>query len=82
MWEDLAFLRENWDWQIVLKGIQTVEDAHDAHTVMDARKDGIGVSNHGALHIVPDLGPRQLLCVRAMRQVVARLVVGFRRSRR
>jgi lactate 2-monooxygenase len=79
MWEDLAFLRENLNGPIVLEGVQTVEDAH---TVMDARKDGIGVSNHGALHIVPDLGPRQLLCVRAMRQVVARLVVGFRRSRR
>ena len=43
-WEDLRFLRDNWDGPIVLKGIQTVEDAHAA---MDARMDGIIVSNHG-----------------------------------
>lgn len=47
-WEDLAFLRDNWDGPIVLKGVQTVEDAHAA---MDARMDGIVVSNHGALHV-------------------------------
>ena len=45
-WEDLTFLRDNWDGPIVLKGIQTVEDAHAA---MDARMDGIVVSNHGTL---------------------------------
>jgi lactate 2-monooxygenase len=55
-WEDLAFLRDNWDGPIVLKGVQTVEDAHAA---MDARMDGIVVSNHGALHIRPDHG----LCI-------------------
>lgn len=43
-WEDLALLRDNWDGPIVLKGIQSVEDAHAA---MDARMDGIVVSNHG-----------------------------------
>jgi lactate 2-monooxygenase len=45
-WEDLKFLRDNWDGPIVLKGVQTVEDAHAA---MDARMDGIIVSNHGTL---------------------------------
>jgi lactate 2-monooxygenase len=45
-WEDLKFLRDNWDGPIVLKAIQTVEDAHAA---MDARMDGIIVSNHGTL---------------------------------
>jgi hypothetical protein len=39
-WEDLAFLRANWDGPIVLKGIQAVEDAH---AVMDAHMDGIVV---------------------------------------
>jgi lactate 2-monooxygenase len=43
-WEDLKFLRDNWDGPIVLKGIQTVEDAHAA---IDSRMDGIVVSNHG-----------------------------------
>jgi len=45
-WTDLAFLRQNWDGPIVLKGIQTVQDAHAA---MDAHVDGIIVSNHGTL---------------------------------
>ncbi|KAI9442960.1 FMN-dependent dehydrogenase [Lactarius indigo] len=43
-WEDLKFLRDNWDGPIVLKGIRTVDDAHAA---MDAQMDGIVVSNHG-----------------------------------
>ena len=29
-WKDLQLLRDNWDGPIVLKGIQTVEDAHAA----------------------------------------------------
>jgi isopentenyl diphosphate isomerase/L-lactate dehydrogenase-like FMN-dependent dehydrogenase len=33
-WEDLTFLRANWDGPIVPKGIQTVKDAYAA---MDAR---------------------------------------------
>lgn len=54
-WTDIAFLRENWDGPIVLKGIQAVQDAHAA---MDARVDGIIVSNHGtspvrASHFTP-----------------------------
>ncbi|KAH8980564.1 FMN-dependent alpha-hydroxy acid dehydrogenase [Lactarius akahatsu] len=47
-WEDLKFLRANWDGPIVLKGIQTVDDAHAA---MDARMDGIVVSNHGGRQV-------------------------------
>jgi lactate 2-monooxygenase len=43
-WEDLALLRRHWSGPIVLKGIQTVEDAHRA---IDAGLDGIVVSNHG-----------------------------------
>ncbi len=45
-WEELGFLRDNWDGPIVLKGIQSVDDAHAA---MDARMDGVVVSNHGML---------------------------------
>ncbi|KAH9033599.1 FMN-dependent alpha-hydroxy acid dehydrogenase [Lactarius pseudohatsudake] len=47
-WEDLKFLRANWDGPIVLKGIRTVDDAHSA---MDARMDGIVVSNHGGRQV-------------------------------
>jgi len=47
-WEDLAFLRKNWDGPIVLKGIQCADDAHKA---MDAGVNGIIVSNHGGRQV-------------------------------
>ncbi|WBW71293.1 FMN-dependent alpha-hydroxy acid dehydrogenase [Schizosaccharomyces osmophilus] len=43
-WEDLKFIRENWDGPIVLKGIQSVADAKKA---AEFGVDGIVVSNHG-----------------------------------
>ncbi|KAH7398689.1 FMN-dependent dehydrogenase [Phaeosphaeria sp. MPI-PUGE-AT-0046c] len=43
-WNDLQTLRKYWDGPIVLKGIQTVEDAHRA---IEHGMDGIVVSNHG-----------------------------------
>ena len=43
-WNDLPFLRENWDGPVVLKGICSVADAQRA---VDAGVDGIVVSNHG-----------------------------------
>jgi len=43
-WNDLRSLRKHWDGPIVLKGIQTVEDAHKA---IEYGMDGIVVSNHG-----------------------------------
>lgn len=43
-WDDLEVLKSLWDGPIVLKGIQTVEDAHLA---IKHGMDGIIVSNHG-----------------------------------
>ncbi|OCT51269.1 putative lactate 2-monooxygenase PB1A11.03 [Cladophialophora carrionii] len=43
-WKHLEILKKLWDGPIVLKGIQTVEDAHRA---IDYGMDGIIVSNHG-----------------------------------
>lgn len=43
-WEDLKFLKEHWKGPIVLKGIQTVEDAQEA---VKFGMDGIIVDNHG-----------------------------------
>ncbi|KAH6618459.1 FMN-dependent alpha-hydroxy acid dehydrogenase-like protein [Boeremia exigua] len=43
-WSDLQTLRRLWSGPIVLKGIQTVEDAHRA---IEHGMDGIIVSNHG-----------------------------------
>ncbi|THH09585.1 hypothetical protein EW146_g8647 [Bondarzewia mesenterica] len=47
-WDEIAFLRQNWEGPIVLKGIQCVEDAHKA---MDIGVDGIVVSNHGGRQV-------------------------------
>lgn len=57
-WEDLAFLRENWDGPIVLKGIQSVQDAKHA---VELSIDGIVVSNHGGRQ--QDGGPASLDCL-------------------
>ncbi|GAB7342395.1 hypothetical protein MBLNU457_g0611t1 [Dothideomycetes sp. NU457] len=43
-WQHLKILKRLWDGPIVLKGIQTVEDARKA---VDHGMDGIIVSNHG-----------------------------------
>jgi lactate 2-monooxygenase len=43
-WRHLEILKRCWDGPIVLKGIQTVEDAHRA---IEYGMDGIIVSNHG-----------------------------------
>nr|WP_227025817.1 lactate 2-monooxygenase [Streptomyces fodineus] len=47
-WGDLAWLREEWDGPIVLKGIQHLDDARRA---VDAGMDGIVVSNHGGRQV-------------------------------
>jgi len=47
-WEDLKFLQENWDGPIVLKGIQTVEDAKKC---VELGIQGIVVSNHGGRQV-------------------------------
>jgi L-lactate dehydrogenase (cytochrome) len=41
---DLVWLRELWGGRLVVKGVQTVEDAR---RVVDAGADGVVVSNHG-----------------------------------
>lgn len=43
-WDDLPWIREHWDGQIVLKGILTVEDAKRA---VGEGIDAIVISNHG-----------------------------------
>ncbi|MBA2720458.1 MAG: alpha-hydroxy-acid oxidizing protein [Chloroflexi bacterium] len=42
--DDLAWIRDAWEGPIVIKGIQTAEDARH---VVDAAVDGIVISNHG-----------------------------------
>lgn len=52
-WKMLKLLRDNWEGPIVLKGIQSVEDALLA---MENGMDGIVVSNHGAFNFLVSLG--------------------------
>ncbi|MEV6564743.1 lactate 2-monooxygenase [Streptomyces kronopolitis] len=47
-WPDLAFLRENWDGPIVLKGVLHPPDALLA---AEAGMDGVVVSNHGGRQV-------------------------------
>jgi len=47
-WEDIKFLQQNWDGPIVLKGIQTVQDARKA---VEVGVQGIIVSNHGGRQV-------------------------------
>jgi lactate 2-monooxygenase len=57
-WQDLAFVRENWDGPIVLKGIQHLDDARRA---ADEGMDGIVVSNHGGRQINGAVGSADVL---------------------
>ncbi|MGP4734282.1 MULTISPECIES: L-lactate dehydrogenase [unclassified Psychrobacter] len=43
-WKDIAWLRNNWSGNIIIKGIM---DADDAKAAVDAGADSIIVSNHG-----------------------------------
>ncbi|KAG5645461.1 hypothetical protein DXG03_006006 [Asterophora parasitica] len=47
-WEDLKFLRDNWDGPLILKGIQSILDAEKA---LENGVDGIIVSNHGGRQV-------------------------------
>ena len=47
-WEDLRWLRDQWDGPIVLKGVLHPDDARRA---ADAGMDGVVVSNHGGRQI-------------------------------
>lgn len=55
-WDEISFLRKNWDGPIVLKGIQHVDDAKLAH---ETGCDGIIVSNHGGRFKLSDIQPRR-----------------------
>ncbi|MDR6508922.1 alpha-hydroxy acid oxidase [Arthrobacter oryzae] len=59
--EDLDWLRETWKGKLVVKGIQTVDDARK---VVDHGADGVVLSNHGGrqldrapipFHLLPDV---------------------------
>ncbi|EGG48055.1 oxidoreductase [Streptomyces griseoaurantiacus M045] len=57
-WPDLAFLRENWDGPIVLKGVLHPDDARLA---AEAGMDGVVVSNHGGRQVAGSLAAADAL---------------------
>lgn len=72
-WPDLAFLRENWDGPIVLKGILHPDDARLA---ADAGMDGVVVSNHGGRQVAGSVAAADAL-PRVVEAVGDRLTVLF-----
>ncbi|MGW1161600.1 lactate 2-monooxygenase [Streptomyces sp. NPDC002519] len=72
-WPDLAFLRENWDGPIVLKGILHPDDARRA---LDAGMDGVVVSNHGGRQVAGSVAAADAL-PRVVEAVGDRLTVLF-----
>lgn len=55
---DLAWLREQWEGKLVVKGIQSIEDARQ---VVDAGADALVVSNHGGRQLDRAPTPLRLL---------------------
>ncbi|MGW7637770.1 lactate 2-monooxygenase [Streptomyces decoyicus] len=72
-WPDLAFLRENWDGPIVLKGILHPEDALRA---AEAGMDGVVVSNHGGRQVAGSVAAADAL-PRVVEAAADRLTVLF-----
>jgi L-lactate dehydrogenase (cytochrome) len=57
-WADVEWLRSIWSGPVVLKGVQTVDDAHLA---LDAGVEAIAVSNHGGRQLDGAPAPIDLL---------------------
>lgn len=64
-WDDVDWLRSIWDGPVVLKGIQTVEDARRA---ADLGVDGVALSNHGGRQL--DDAPTPISLVEPVAQAV------------
>ena len=57
-WEDLAWLREQWDGPVMLKGVCRIDDAKRA---VDAGMSAISVSNHGGNNLDTTPAPIRVL---------------------
>jgi L-lactate dehydrogenase (cytochrome) len=65
-WDDVDWLRQQWDGPIVIKGIQSVEDARIA---VDRGVDAIAISNHGGRQL--DSAPATLDLLPSIAEAVA-----------
>ncbi len=57
-WADIDWFRANWDGPIVIKGIQSVDDARRA---VDAGVDAVCISNHGGRQLDGSPAPVELI---------------------
>jgi heme/flavin dehydrogenase (mycofactocin system) len=64
-WEDLRWLREQWDGPFMLKGVMRVDDARRA---VDAGVSAISVSNHGGNNL--DTSPASIRALAAIADAV------------
>ncbi len=64
-WRDLEWFRAQWEGPIVLKGVQSVEDAHQA---AEAGVSAVALSNHGGRQL--DGGPAPLALVAPVAQAI------------
>lgn len=64
-WDDLDWFRAEWDGSILLKGVQTVEDAV---TAVQRGADGVVLSNHGGRQL--DGAPAPVRLVRPVRDAL------------
>lgn len=65
--EKIAYIRERWKGQLVLKGVST---AADAETAVGLGLDGIIVSNHGGRQL--DVGPSSLQALKEVSHAVGK----------
>jgi L-lactate dehydrogenase (cytochrome) len=68
-WDDVGWLREHWPGPIVLKGVQSVEDARIA---ADHGVEAIAISNHGGRQL--DSAPATLDILPAIRDAVGEAI--------
>lgn len=71
-WDDIAWMRENWDGPLLVKGVQKPQDAK---TLVGLGADGIWVSNHSGRQF--DGGPASIDCLPAIREAVPETPIVF-----
>lgn len=78
-WDDIRWLRDRWQDNLILKGVQSPEDAHTAER---SGVDGIIVSNHGGRMLDGSVPPLKVLAdiVREKGHMSVMLDSGIRRG--
>ncbi|HVL77005.1 MAG TPA: alpha-hydroxy acid oxidase [Noviherbaspirillum sp.] len=78
-WDDMRWLRTQWDGKLVIKGILHPDDARHAR---DAGADGVIVSNHGGRQLDGAIAPIEALpgIVEAVPGMTVMVDSGFRRG--